>query len=408
MAVRLAFVFLLVSLAARTALAQGGGIILYENGSPDMGSSYAGAGARAQDAATAFTNPAGMAHLEGNQILLGTMAVLTDFALDLDSGTVSVPPGSTDGGGELDQFAPGLGSYGVISLNEQFKIGFAINALAANGVEYDRSWVGRTFVIENQFVAANIQPAVSYRVNDWLSVGAGINLVYMSLDQQLLASNAVGAPTIEIDDADDWQVGGTFGGLFELNEKTRIGLTYRTELEFDLSGEIDLPLPLTLDFDTELALPQGVNASVFHQLTDTFALLGDVGWSDWSTLDKMPTTVGPFAGTIERDWDDTWRVGIGIQWEFNESWTLRSGFGYDSSPVDDDKRLPDIPVGEQYRISFGIQHDFGEGKRFGASYTLMYSPMDVDDVALPGGVVLNGEYDPAFIHIFGMTFSIAF
>ena len=408
MAVRLAFVCLIISLAAGSAYGQGGGLVFYENGSPDMGSSYAGAGARAQDAATSFTNPAGMARLDGNHILLGTMVILTDIELDLDSGTISVPPGSTDGGGDLNQFAPGLGSYGVFQLNDKFHFGFAINALAANGVEYDRSWVGRTFVVENQFIAANIQPTVSYRVNDWLSIGAGINVVYMSLDQELLASNVFGAPTIEIDDADDWQFGGTFGALFELGEKTRLGLIYRTEFEFDLSGEIDVQVPITVDFDTELVLPQGFNASVFHQLTDKFALLGDVGWSNWSAFDKMPTTVGGVSGVIPRGWDDTWRIGTGIEWAFHEGWKLRSGFSYDSSPVDDDKRLPDIPVGEQYRFSAGIQHDFGHGKVFGASYTMLYQPMDMDNVDLGGGVVLNGEYDPSFVHIFGMHFSIMF
>ncbi|MCZ6720393.1 MAG: outer membrane protein transport protein, partial [Proteobacteria bacterium] len=162
---RVAFWVAVPLLVSRVALGQGGGLILYENGSPDMGLSYAGANARAQDAATAFQNPAGMSLLDENQILLGTFGILLDFELSLDSGTVSVPPGSTDGGGDQSQFAPGLGSFGVIKINDQWHVGFALNALAANGVDYDQSWVGRTFVTENFMIIANIQPSVSYRVN---------------------------------------------------------------------------------------------------------------------------------------------------------------------------------------------------------------------------------------------------
>ena len=406
---RVALCVAVILLATRVVLGQAGGAVLYENGSSDMGLSYAGANARAQDAGTAFQNPAGMSLLDESQIQLGTFAVLIDLELGLDGGTVSVPPGSTDGGGDQNQFAPGLGSFGVIKINDRWRVGFAVTALAASGVEYDQSWVGRTFVTENFLIIANIEPTVSYRVSDWLSLGAGINLVYGSLDQSLIADPALGSPTIEIDNADDWAVGGTFGAMFELSERTRFGLTYRTEIELHLSGDIDVQDPMVaVGFDSDFPLPQGVNVSVFHQLTDTVALLGDVGWTDWSTFDKQPTVVGPISGSIPRNWDDTWRIGAGVQWDFRENWRLMGGISYDSSPVDDDQRLPDIPVGEQFRFSAGIQHDFGQGKTFGASYTLLYQPMDVDMVALPGGIVLNGEYDPSMIHMLGMHFSIKF
>ena len=52
-----------VGLVASVAVAQGGGPSLYEVGTPDMGLSAAGANVRARDAATAYTNPAGMALL---------------------------------------------------------------------------------------------------------------------------------------------------------------------------------------------------------------------------------------------------------------------------------------------------------------------------------------------------------
>ncbi|MCP3903026.1 MAG: hypothetical protein GY715_05255 [Planctomycetes bacterium] len=390
------------------ALAQGGGLILYENGSPDMGSSYAGAGARAQDAGTVYTNPAGMTRLEGNNIQLGTMMIFTDIELELGAGTVSVPPGSFNGGGDLDQFAPGLGNFNSFSITDDFKLGLAFNALAANGVEYNRSWVGRTFIIENQFVAMNFQPTMAYRLSEQFSVGVGLNVVYMSLDQQLVASDMLMAPTIEIDDADDFAFGYTLGLLYEPQEGTRFGLTYREELEFKLSGDIDTIIGLPITFDSKMKFPRGINASVYHEFNDTWAILADAGWSEWSTFDRMPTSVGAVAGAIPRGWDDTWRLGGGVQYSFENGGRLRGGISYDSSPVDDDKRLPDIPVGEQWRFSGGYQHDFGDGKIFGVSYTLLWQPMDVTNVALPNGAVLNGEYDPGFIHILGITYTLEF
>ena len=51
--------------------AQAGGLYLYELGTPDVGAAAAGWAARAQDASTVFTNPAGMTRLEKSELLVG-------------------------------------------------------------------------------------------------------------------------------------------------------------------------------------------------------------------------------------------------------------------------------------------------------------------------------------------------
>jgi len=72
-----------ILMAATTgAFGQGGGALIYENGAPDMGLSYAGHSARADDAATAFTNPAGMTRIQENQLILGGFGGITDLELE--------------------------------------------------------------------------------------------------------------------------------------------------------------------------------------------------------------------------------------------------------------------------------------------------------------------------------------
>ena len=138
--------------------------------------------------------------------------------------------------------------------------------------------------------------------------------------------------------------------------------------------------------------------------------MADGGWTNWSEFDQQPLTIGPITAAFDRDWKDTWRVGIGVEYKLNNTWMLRGGFSYDSSPVDDDKVLPDLPVGDQYRFSVGVQKDFGQGKIFGIGYTLLYSSVDVDSVALPPSdtVVLSGEYDPNMIHFLSMNLTLSF
>lgn len=59
----------ILSLLLIVPAAWGGGLILYELGTPDLGTASAGRAAMAADASTAAFNPAGMTRLERSQML---------------------------------------------------------------------------------------------------------------------------------------------------------------------------------------------------------------------------------------------------------------------------------------------------------------------------------------------------
>ena len=67
------------------ASAQAGGLYLYELGNPEVGLAGAGWTARAQDAATVFTNPAGMTRLQESELLIGTQPLYLDVEFSPDS-----------------------------------------------------------------------------------------------------------------------------------------------------------------------------------------------------------------------------------------------------------------------------------------------------------------------------------
>ena len=69
--------------------ASAGGVELYEIGSPDTGLAGAGYAARAQDASTVFTNPAGMTRLADSQFLFGVQPMFGDFDFHADRNTTA-------------------------------------------------------------------------------------------------------------------------------------------------------------------------------------------------------------------------------------------------------------------------------------------------------------------------------
>ena len=71
-----------MSFAVSFSSANAAGLWLYEQGTPDVGTATAGMAARAEDAATAFANPAGMSRLKGSQAMVGIQLIYGDYRWD--------------------------------------------------------------------------------------------------------------------------------------------------------------------------------------------------------------------------------------------------------------------------------------------------------------------------------------
>jgi len=381
-----------------------------------MGLSAAGAGGRAQDAATAYFNPAGMTGLDRTELLGGAFGAKIDLEFDQGSGTVA--PFGGGNGGNAGGWTPGMGAYVVLPiadhpLGEDFdylkdlRFGFAMNGAFGGQVDYSNAWVARTFITELDLLVMNFLPSVAFRVIDQVSVGVGVNVKWGKLDKfRLRALPTADSPTLRADNADDWEASAVVGLLFEPSETTRIGFRYSEASDLKLSGG------KAPGFRFKFTFPQSVDVSIFHQLTPNVAVLADAAWTDWSDFSQNQVVVGPVDVTVNRNWDDTWRLGVGTQYRFMESWLLSGGFSYDSSPVKNKRRTPDAPVSEQFRFSAGLQVEVLQNMTLGSSFTFLYlNEPRIREVNLPGvgsPTPLDGKYDTSFGYIVGATFSWRF
>jgi long-chain fatty acid transport protein len=155
------------------APAGAGGLLAYEVGTADVGLASAGYGARAQDASTVFTNPAGMTRLEGTQFLAAGQLFWNNTKFSIDSGTAPLL-GNDDGGyavGSGGWFGGG-GGFLSYSVSPDLKLGFAMTGNFGAPLIYDDDWVGRYYVQEGTLLGLSFVPAIAYRVSESLSVGA--------------------------------------------------------------------------------------------------------------------------------------------------------------------------------------------------------------------------------------------
>ncbi len=404
---------ILLGLVLTIATAEAGGLYLYEIGSPDVGLAAAGYAARAEDAGTAFTNPAGMTRLERPSLLLGAQPMY----LNIDFATES---NSTEAGndGDSNGWLPAGGLFYVHPVNDRLALGLAMTGYFGLALDYQDDWAGRYYVQDTTLQAAAIQPAIAWQVNDQLSVGAGVAVLYGLLEEKLAVNRSLDAlpdGEIKLED-DDWTVQLNLGVLYAPASGTRFGLTYLSEADLDFSDRADVSgfgptLTAILGLgsrtvDLGVTMPQALMFSVYHELNDRLAVMGNLGWQDWSEFGKVEVSISNTRVdlTTDLDYHDTWHVALGAQYRVAEPWLLTAGIAYDSAMIDEEDLGPTLPVGESWRFALGGRYSWSRDLTFGAAYELAWAgdlDMDVERGPLAGRV--SGTYENTAIHFVALN-----
>ena len=219
---------------------------------------------------------------------------------------------------------------------------------------------------------------------------------------------------------DDTQgFGANAGVLGQINDGTRLGLTYLSPVKLDFE---DVPEftglgPVTdsalkragiynANFTLGMTVPQTLMASVYHELSSRWALMGNVGWQNWNSFGKTRVSIADtlLSTTTDLEYKDTWHGALGAAWNASSKWQFTGGLAYDSSPVDDESRTLDTPMSDTWRFGIGGQWESSDKIRLGIAYQLTWlGNMAIDQYRQIGSLVINrvaGEYENTALHAF--------
>jgi len=414
-----AAVVVIGSLLLSPAPTMAAGFWIYEMGTPDLGTAAAGRAALARDAATVFGNPAGMTSLDRSQLLVGTQLVVGDVHFDRGSDT-TVAGGN---GGNAAGTVPGGSLYYVHNVTPDFKLGGWHGSYFAGSVQYEDGWSGRYYGTKAELITLGAGINGAYKVNEWLSIGGGPFALYGKLDQRVALNNVGSSQDGRLRFSDEqFGVGGMAGLMLEPVRGTRFGVTYTSPVELDfkdrpstknlgpgLQALKDNRGLFTRRIDLGLTVPQQVMLSGYHELTDRWAVMGNLVWQNWSAFGKPDISISSTNvsnETANLNYDDTWGVALGAQYAFAEGWLWSVGGGYDSSPMSKGERSPNLPLDQQFRLGTGLQYSFNDKITVGAAYQYMNAgdaDLDVERGPLAGR--LQGDYQSYDFHFVALNLS---
>jgi long-chain fatty acid transport protein len=411
----------LVCAASSPKLAGAGGIELYEIATPDVGLASAGYAARAQDASTLFKNPAGMSKLPGTQFEAGLQLTYGHVQFT-PNGNTSPLLGNDDGGNPVGAL-PAASLFLTHQISDNLTVGVGTFSYFGLATTYNSEWLGRYYIQKGSLIGLSLMPAFSFKPADWFSIGAGLNAMYGYMNSQVAirtAPSATGDGQMVLKN-NTWGFGANAGILVEPREGTRIGVTYLSAVKLDFSAKPGfsnlgplggLPIFTTPpQLNLGITVPQSVMLGGYQDLSDKWAIMGDVGWQNWEQFGKVDVGVdsnNPQGLTANLQYQNTWHGALGAQYKLSDEWKMTGGVAYDSSCVTDANRTLSLPVGKAYRFGLGTEWQVSRMVAVDASYEFMWAgDMPVtQDSAYRGNV--SGSYNDTWFSFFTVGINCKF
>jgi long-chain fatty acid transport protein len=373
------------------------GFALREGSADWMANVFAGDTAKAYDASTVWSNPAGMVRLDANEFDASVNGIFPTVGF---SGANYIGPGLTTPGttgGNLIQSGVTAGLYAVWNMSPDFKIGFGADSPFGERVSNPPSFVGRYQSLVSSISDLAFTISGAYRINEQFSIGGGPVIDYLAA-RLTQAINIGPVAALTGDPAADLygsnvNAGFNLGLLYQPTPSLRFGIDYRSRIAHTIDGTQSIFVPPALGVlspatsaslnalnsaaATKLTLPDSFTVDAYWQVTEKLALLSDVGWTDWSLIRSIvtvPTTPGVPVSVLTENWRNTVAVSIGANYQLTPQLMLQGGAGFDQSPVTDQNRTTRIPDANRFPIGIGAQYEILPNLTLQVAYSHLFFP----------------------------------
>ena len=376
------------------ASAQAGSFQLREQSAEAMGMGFAGVAAGTGGLSSMFWNPATITDIAGWQSSSSLTGVIATSKTSAGlPGTTTPPAFRGIAGGDIGQSGIVPSSYYSYQFNDSLWFALSINAPYGLTTKNAPNFAGGIFGQTSHVTSTNISPTIAYKINDWISVAAGLQAEYFNTRLTSVSPNFANDIIIQ---GNSWGYGYTLGTTIKPVAGTEIGVGYRSRVKESLNGSLTgFPNPAffpVVNINSKLTLPDVATIGIKQQITDKLTLAAGFEWTHWSLFKSFPVvaTSGPAAGFSPTSLAFRYRNGyyasLGGSYKYTDALTLRAGLGYERSPITDTTRGVRLPDNDRILASIGAGYKVSEKLSLDFSYAHVFfkkSPINITSTANP-------------------------
>ncbi len=412
-------------LVAASSQVMGAAFQLWEQSGASVGNVHAGYAAAAEDASTSFYNPAGLTRFKTQQAVLAAIGISTDFKF---KGKVSV--NTVDNNAPMWLTAQG-GTYAtlpavsyVAPISDRVAFGFSFGVPFGLKTNYGSSTALRYAATKTSVQVLDVSPALAVQVTEGLSLGAGFDVQFMKAEFDEVAvlgtDGDIPSDTLSRNRLNHTGYGYHLGALYQFTPCVRIGASYHSQVTHHLKGRSYFEGPLAEMVNdghhfssratSRVTLPDYTALSVYGNVHPQVALMGTVIYTQWSTFKHITLHHVSGISDLERNrnltidaiqnYKNTWQVSMGADYYANERLMLRTGVGFDETPLRNAYRNVQLPDVNRYVVAFGgryqvvpcVRVDLDYAHVFAADRAKVHPPLQItgDEAIDTHGYVKGG------------------
>ena len=401
-----------------TSGAGAAGFALVQQGTAAMGQGNAFV-AEANDASAIFYNPAGLNQIKRAQVYQGSF--------------FNYPDREFSGGGQDSQtnhrIYRSLTAYVAIPVHERVVLGLGFFSPFGMGTAWPPTWAGRYITTFSSLHTYNLNPVVSVKVLENLSLAAGFNVLWSQVRLKrktplVLGGRAVDGE-IELTGAGTG-AGYNLGVHYEPWSGLKLGVAYRSKVEVNHSGSLNTKLPVPVpgpnsDGKASIVYPPSLTMGIAYSRLKPFTFEFDTTWTGWSTYDQLKVNLekpllvnGVMTNTIAtpKNWNNSWAFRFGANYAVNETMKIRAGYIYDLTPVPDSTFDPQVPDANRHIFTVGSDLKVFQRFTLGFAYNYILSETatksnNIGVNGVPAPLQANGRYN-SDVHSLGLSWSFQF
>lgn len=366
-----------------TSASYGAGFALYQGSAAGnaLGGAIVG---RAYDAGANFYNPATISDFTNTVVTLG---FITEHPR-CDAEVNGVHGLKMDPGGFVIPHA-----HVVQPLGSGFNFGFSVGAEYGLGTHYDHDWPLAFDTQDTTIEGIVFNPNLAYSITDDWSVSAGLRLLYFTFEQHsrpdaVSDGKRVGSMRnhIKADNGTaDW--GWQISTRYKILDNLSAGLVYKSHIDTRVRGTSHTsvhsrdyssiaqlagtpyyaPYKAAIDKGldagaashngqggADIRLPQSLTAGLNWDITPTFHAGAYITWTKWSCIQQIDFNLPGGDVNVPLKWDDAYRTGFGLAWDFHENFTLMGSYVYDQDPCSGNLNCTMLPPGDRHIMTWGL------------------------------------------------------
>jgi len=395
-------VFVLLGLLLSAQSSWAAGFAMYEWSARSVGMGGATVAGN-PDASTVASNPAAMTELNGTEVMTGMTAIAPTARVEIEG-----QPGCT---GE-DNVWISPHAYAVAQLGERYWIGLGVYNRFGLGTEFDENWAGRDNVYYAAIKSVSVTPVLGLKLTDTWSVGLGVEANYFHFTQK---KKVLSTYDVEVE-GDDVALGVNLSTYYKPLDWLSFGLMYRSSISQHPAGDADSNAPgalgrmLSGDADGKIELPDSWTFAVCVEPLDGLSIEAGAIYTGWSSYDELDIRFNGLSptGPAKKDWQNTWRLNLGLEYALCPTLDLRLGYVYDESPMKTETADYMVPANDRQLLCAGFGwHEGAWAVDFGYTY-LMIMERKGAEITNTDGSVETADFVDGNAHLMSMSVSYKF